>query len=252
MTSLDRAKRFIAQKSRTIAVSIVPLAALTVAGVPAVAQTLNADGGCTVTGVGSAQSVSGSCAQANQSSTVGGILGVKVDTTSNASAFGFGVSGGSFGVDIATGIGSTSNFSFFSGTIPLSWDFTASATRGGSLSYQLTYTLFGNFLQGQLPEGGNTLTPIATRTESGGALSGQTVSGTDSVTFGLPVNITGYKIDLRVMDSNPFGSLSVNIPINSLDIAEPVTSATPEPETWGLLGTGIAAMLLGRFRRSRR
>jgi hypothetical protein len=247
MTSMERAKRFLSQKSRAIAVTIVPLAGLAISQTPAMASaaplTALTPGTCSVTPTSTyGASVSGDCTDVQESAPDStGLLGIKMYTTNSsfapnpitATAF----SGGTFAMDISASGGV--NGAVFAGTIPVSWDFTLSSSDGGNLAYLLTYTLTG---PGVVLNEGNLGNFNVT--------SGSTISGTDSMTYSGPIGVTGWAIQLQVQEAAALGtapSITVNVPTNSVDFAP--AAATPEPASLFLFGGGLAGLLLRRFRR---
>jgi hypothetical protein len=246
MTSLDRAKRFLADKSRVIATTIVPLAGLMLSQTPA--QAVNAipitafnPTSCGISAVGQGVSATGSCTVVAQSSSVGGVLGAKLyadnsDLEPTASSG----SGGLYGLNIFASGGTTGNI--LGGRVPVSWNFTPTTSDGGNVSYALVFSIFGPG-GGSVTEGNIDTFNIA---------SGTVVSGSDSIGLTGEGAIFGYSISLQVRENNGFSqgkSLTVNIPQNSLDILP--TSGTPEPGSMLLLSSGFAGLLFRRFRRSR-
>lgn len=254
MTSLDRAKRFLAQKTRVIAAGIVPLAGLVVSQTPAqaVQPTFNT-GSCSWTTTGQASFASGGCVseQAGSVDPTSGILGMKLLTTNDLEPFAFtqSPSGGTFGINLS-GSGRQTGVSPFTGTIPVLWDFTATASDGGSMAYTLTYTLTNP--PAQQPIGGDILVAPAL-TETGTAQSGVAVTGSDAFANLNGQNIFGYSISLSISEvrNTSIGqSITLNIPENSLDLAATATAPAPEPGTIALLGGGLIG--LGFLRRHKK
>jgi hypothetical protein len=256
MTSLDRARRFISQKTRVIAIGIVPLAGLVVNQTPAQAAvpTFNT-GSCSWFTTGLANSGGGLCSSEQESAIdpTSGILGVKLVATGDlepfSSAFGQG-SGGTYGITVS-GSGRQTGVSPFTGTIPVLWDFTATSSDGGSMAYTLTYTLTNP--PSQQPVEGNIIGP-PTLTETGTALSGVAVTGADAFTSLSGQNIFGYSISLSISKFTQGGqqSISLNIPEGSLDLAATAVSGTPEPGTIALMGGGLIGLGFLRRRKKNR
>ena len=253
MTSLDRAKHFLSNKSRAIAITIVPLAALAISQTPARASvgdsplTAFTPGNCGVSALGSNVNVSsgGACVDVAQSGAdSGGLLGVKVYSADSLESLepspisAFSGSGGTFGLAIIASGGTTGNV--FSGSIPVSWDFSVTTSDGGNFAYALTYTIFGS-------PGNSFSTGNLTFTNT----SGSTISGTNSIS--LPSGtVDNYFVELEVEEQTTCCSkaLTLDVPTNSLDLAP--AAATPEPGSVFLFGSGFAGLLLRRFRRARR
>jgi hypothetical protein len=257
VTSLNRAKRLIERNFRTIAISMVALGGLIASQSPAWASPQLAGfstGICTVgaaTGTsGNVLSTSGGCTEQSDGQDPTSLLyGVKIlDSGAGDPLAVLSGTSGLFGVDVhATGLANVLNFT---GTIPVYWDFTPTASDGGNISYQLTYSLFGSAAQlisGDINVGGPP--PI---TESGTIASGSVVSGVADFNL-LGQNISSYTIDLQVTENASAGesgrTVSVNIPSSSVDLADTV-SATPEPTSIVLFGTGLLALAGRRLRRS--
>ncbi len=145
MTSLDRAKRFISQHGKAIALTIVPLAGLAVTATPAKAgaPTGFSVGTCTVSLIGSGSSAGGCSGSSDGIDPANSLLGVKLYGASGSSAPSATNNGQSafFGVDIQeTGTASLTGLS----SLPVSWDFSATSSDGHALTYLLTFTLFGS------------------------------------------------------------------------------------------------------------
>ena len=264
MTSMDRAKRFLSQKSRAIAFTIVPLAGLVISQTAAKAATSISSGfspgSCNnVTGLGTTSLTSGGCAQVLEGAVdpASGLQGVKLYSTNGdfSAVTAFTSSGGTYGMEF-TGSG-TANVSNFTGSaIPVSWDFSVHTSDLGPVSYTLTYSLFGQSgLAGtsEFPfvlNGTRVALPFATLPENGIAQDSTTVIGSDFIRNLFGANITGYSIDLQLTETaqSPGQTMTVTIPTNSLDLAE---SSTPEPASIFLFGSGFAGLLLHRLRRAR-
>jgi hypothetical protein len=243
MTSMDSARRFLAEKSRAMAVTIIPLAAFMLHQVPARALSqvplaaLDPET-CTVASVGAGANSSGACVAMAQTASADGIMGVRLqasnrDLTPVASS----ASGGLYGVSIIASGGTTGNT--FGGTLPVSWNFTPVSSDGGNLSYELIFSAIGT--NGASIRKGDI--------DSFSVKSGTVVSGSSSIKTG-DGSITGYRVSLQVMENNGFGgpkSIIVGFPANSLNIFPP--PASPKPGTMFLFGGGLAALLFLRLRR---
>lgn len=228
MTSLDRAKRFLASKATKLALTIVPLAALTVSTPAAKASGTFSSGSCSVI------QGAGVC-QLQQAGLEGGDSGfnwLEVFTTSAASP------SGSNTVELKA-TGSASGTFGTNEVLPLSWDFFVSSSGGSgaftwNLVDQLTFTAGG---------------PIALNVGNSGSFN-QEINGSSSVTnLGDPLTLAGYSIDLTVTGSN--SNFFVNIPgASTLDLNPAQQSATPEPTTMILTGGAlVGAALLSRRRK---
>jgi hypothetical protein len=170
---------------------------------------------------------------------VSGLLGVTLDAT-NDSFEAISSSGGRFGLVVygyggVNGTTDESATATYTGTIPLSWDFTATSSDGGNLAWWLIFSFYGPAGESQIVEGdlGNY-----------DLVSGTQVSGTSSISFS-DASVTGYSINLEVLEAqSSAGTISVTVPQDSLGIA----SSAPEPASIALLSAGVFALILFALR----
>ena len=247
MTSLDRAKQFLREKGRKLALTAVPLAALAIAAIPAHAATVTA-----VTGSGSTAGSIGpiSCSASGGG---GGFCTIVSQGYEGAASdlnwlqlFGNGsVSGGSITFENS---GSSASGVLNPGTIGVSWDFTIS---GAIQATQLPTT----GISVGIPDGATWTVFYGIETTGDGWVSGSesntisspaTVTGSDSLIFNSGGTVEAFELGLTV--SSP-DSVSISIPGGeTLDINPP--SATPEPASLLLTVAGLTA--LGFLRRRRK
>ncbi len=233
MTSIERARRFIQSKGRTIALTLVPLASLAAITAPAKASSVSfTPANCNATAVGSG---SASCV-VNQLPAANGITGLTMSgmgTVSNLSG-----TTAELGVQFDTS-GSASG-SFGPGTLPYRYDFIIGNSNGDTLEYILNTDIYTT---------GKTLDFQVVQTTSGSG----TVSANTGLVIPSNVTITGYyfDIDLSDMNSSPNQTLSLNVPAGqSVDLGgASTTSTTPEPATISLVGSAIAGLMFWRKRK---
>jgi hypothetical protein len=221
MSSLERAKQFLAQKATRLALGVVPLAALAVSAVPAQASTIFQTGEtCSVVG-------SGTCS-VSQTGAVGGnpqanwvaLTGSGTSTSSSGSQI---LDFDAIGTDAGT---------LTAGSVPVYWNFTLNPSSGSTVYWTVEETI--NFSSGGFTEiivDGNSSAP------------GQ-VTGTDSITIFGAIDVTGYEIQLNTNGSTPY---TVNIPAGSLDLNP---GGVPEPATLILVAGAGALLLLRRKKKA--
>jgi hypothetical protein len=239
MSSLERAKRFLAEKTSRLALSVVPLAALAVSAVPAHAEvTFNVgsgsgNGNCSVS---ASFMGSGSCSSFQQSATGGNVFANWVAIQGNGSMSS--ASGGS--IDFAVNSGGASGV-LASGTIPISWDFLLDSSSSGSVAWSVLFRV-------SFSGGGSDSFSMSGSTSLTG-LSSVEVVGSGAITIGTGGSVDGYAIAL---DTNTFGTgipYSVDIPDGSLDLNSPAPA--PEPATLFLVPAAGALLFLRRKKRNR-
>lgn len=230
MTSLDRAKRFLAARTAKLALTAIPLAVAIPAafGQGTTGFNFNTSSGCSVT------SGTGSCNVEQLSSTGGNPLGNWVDVYTNGL-----VSPSSGSLILVTNSANASGSFASDETIPVAWDFTLSPIPRGEQA-QTTFSTTGTpdvplewFVNGS-----------PTLTQNLGSLSGGTYTGASSFTISGGTTLSSYQIAMVL--TNDFNyNLSVpegtSIDLNSV-------AASPEPASFLLAGAGLFG-LLHRFRR---
>jgi hypothetical protein len=218
---LDRAKSFIARKASRLAVTALPLAALTAACIPHASATA-------VTFSNGTCEPSGSCSTGQQAS-VGTNPEANWQTLSGTLSLSTG-SGGSLFVD---GLASGS----LTSSVPVSWSFTEQM---GSFAYQLFFQLSGSG------------TFVSQFDVTGTAGPGQVISGNGS----LPAIAGVYYWDMSLSGTCTSGPCSIDVPAAStldLNSSTPAsTSTVPEPATLFLMPSAGALLLLVRRRRKTR
>jgi hypothetical protein len=194
-------------------------------------------GSCGVLPNPGTDTVKGGCAVAAQAAEdpISGLTGVKVYTTGGP-AEASDSSNGTVGLDIfadggVNGESTLATSASYTGTIPVSWDFTATSSDASNLAWslQIAFESTGGPVSGQILEGSAGNFTLA---------SGVEMSGTSSLSLSNSV-ITGYLISLVVAGQPSADSISVSVPQNSLDIAAPA----PEPGSLALLSIGVAVFL---------
>lgn len=238
MTSLARAKRYLAQKASRLALAVVPLAALAVStpqakAIPA--GPLLTGGDCTVSG--GLGSFTGSCDTAQVNATGGDGSLNWIEMFGSGSLLNSDGSGGFLNFNAGDDALSTV---IPSGQIPVGWGFSISPVNPDlepSLNWMVTFSIFTSGGSGSF-------------TQSGSALAGSNVRGSGAIVFASSQDVIGWR---AVLDTNTGGNAfgySINIPgKKSLDLNQ--QTAAPEPASLLLLAPGLGALLfLRRKKRS--
>jgi hypothetical protein len=237
MTSLDRAKRFLASKARTLALTAVPLATLVAVAPPAKAGPVVFNTGtCSATATGSS-SVSGtpSCGNSLLVTMPNGANGLHLN--GNVSAISN--SGGtSFGAVLDWS--GAANSGSFTGSMPVTWNFTVGFTPAGIAAtpiatYSWTLDFWFNTRSIHLQETGS------------GAVSAP-FQGSDSVPFNNTF-VFNWEAQLTATRTsvNSGETLSLTVPNSSVDINPAV--AVPEPASLLLMTSGLGYILWRKRRR---
>jgi hypothetical protein len=246
MTSLEKARRFIQARGKAIAMTIVPLAAITVAASrPAKAGGLLFNsGGCMESVTGVFSQPTGACVETPIPGFQNGANSIKLSGTATVET----VSGG-FGSLQITASGRANNLSPDVGLMPVSWDLSIETnevpTESGSLLGLAFIFNSGGFTK-ILPGGLGGFTPC-------GDNFCLDLQGEDTV--GMDGPVWSWEIDLALSGNfEPGTVLSVNIPANSIDVNPQAAqiSGTPEPASIALGATGVLALALSRLRRRRK
>jgi hypothetical protein len=221
MTSIERARRFIENKGRALALTTVPLACLVVAPAPLKSSAVFEQAAC-VTSTSGGQSFSGITCGTSQLPTGGfGVTGVKMFGTGTA------VSSGFF-TDLLFSTQGTATGSFV-GDIPVSYDFTIDDPSGDKIDWEVFFSAFGD-------------------ANANDSVNGISTGGETTGSFDVPFDgstITQYVLHLNVMfdtGAKAGDTITVTIPDNSIDVNPVPASTVPEPGTLGLFGSALAGM----------
>ena len=225
MSSLDRAKRFLQNKTKTLALTVVPFAALIALTPPAKASVLSFDPS---TPTLTQTAPSGSFITSNLSSVVLGVSGV---AGSGNGTLTNGISGSwSMIFDMA---GSANSGSFIA-PIPVDWLFNFTSTTG-SFSWALSFKLNGNSVD---------LVPSPDAVSGIISDSTQQIAGTALIPV-VAGPITSYDFQLQITTlSTTLGTFTLDIPAGSTLDINPVDSSAPEPSAFFLAAPGLALLLL--------
>jgi hypothetical protein len=228
MTSVERARRFLQDGARAIALTVVPLAT-----VAAIAPSANASpliltpASCDAVPSGSGTFVITPCTTTQLATGADGVTGLKMygsdSTTSMFSGF------------LALNFTTQGTASGTAGVVPVAYDFTLSDTFSNAMSWDVYFDVAGN-----LTDASGTASGVST---------GGTITGSFSVDLSSIGNAYEYVLHVEAIEdaSAPNDTLSINIPQNSVDV-NPVTSAVPEPGYLSFLGSALAALVWWRQR----
>ncbi len=224
MTSIERARRFLQNKSRAIALTTVPLACLAVLPSPLVSSAVFELAPCVPTTSGGSSFSGITCATSQLPEGAIGVTGVKLTGGGTA------VSAGGF-TDILFTTQGTATGSF-TGDVPVSYDFTITDPSGDPVDWDVYFSAFGD------PNSpSNSADGVATAT---GEIQGSFNVALDGSA------LSQYVLHLNVYfggQSNPGDSFTVSIPDNSIDVNPvPVSSAVPEPNTLSLFASALASL----------
>jgi hypothetical protein len=219
VSSLERAKLFLAQKATRLALGVVPLAALAVSAVPAQASTIFQSGEACFAGTGTCSVSQTSAVGGNPQANWVALTGSGTSTSSSGSQI---LDFYAIGTDTGT----------LTGSVPVYWNFTLNPSSGSTVSWTVDETIYyGSSGAADFSANGNSSTP------------GQ-VTGTGSITIPGTIGVTGYRIELDTDGSIPY---TVNIPAGSLDLNP---GGVPEPATLFLVPGAGALLLLRRKKKA--
>jgi hypothetical protein len=232
MTSVERAKRFFQTGARTLALTIVPLAAVT-SVVTAVAPSLDASPliltptTCDAIPSGSGTFVITPCTTTQLATGADGVTGLKLygtdSTTSESSGF------------LALNFTTQGSASGTAGIVPVSYDFTLSDTFSNKMNWDVYFDVDGNL--------------ASANGQASGVSTGGTITGSFSVDLSSIGDAFQYVLHVEAIEdaSAPSDTLTIDIPQNSIDV-NPATSAVPEPAYLSFLGAAIASLAWWRRR----
>jgi hypothetical protein len=236
MSSLDRAKKFLASKARILALAVVPLAAVT--DVAQAAPLTFSSSGCSVNSLNNGQVASGSFCEVNLGT--GGVDGIN-----SIAVFGGGFvnfspfEGSNYGIEFsATGSGDGGESP--SGILPLAWDFSiGDAFNTTNLNWYLQFIFWG---------AGSGSYFYATSGSGTGQFKGSTVM--EIASSGINAWNVSLQITGDVTEVLSGGGFAVDIPPGTTLDVNPVGDAVPEPSSL-LLALPAGAFLLVRRRMKR-
>jgi hypothetical protein len=232
MTSLERARRFLQNRSRAIALTTVPLACLTVVPAPLVSSAIFEQAPCVTTTSGGSSFSDITCDTSQLPAGAIGVTGVKLTGSGTA------VSNGGFTDILFTTQGPASGS--FTGDVPVSYDFMINDPSRDPIDWDVFFSAFGD--------------PNSVSNSADGVSTGGEVTGTFNVALDGS-QLSQYVLHLNVMfgTSKEGDTITVTIPDNSIDVSPvPGTSTVPEPNTLSLFAcAGAAFGLLTWFRRKK-
>jgi hypothetical protein len=244
MTAIERARRFIQNKGRAIAFTVVPLASLTGLSVPArasitfVANACN-DSAVNQPGAGNTGNTTvnhAHCTSTNLAS--GGLVnGVSISGTDVAdfteTFHGPGQNPNTFGMTFVAGGQIVASGGGFNGNIPISWDAAGSINEGlaDGIGWSVQFLVNG----------------VVAFSTSFHDVSGSGFSGNNHIHVDLASGSVPYVIQLSVLaDAGSTGELTATIPFGTSVDVDSVPA--PEPSTWALVLSALSGLLWWRRR----
>jgi hypothetical protein len=228
MTSVERAKRFLQTGARTLALTVVPLAAVTAVapslpGSPLILTPTT----CDAIPSGSGTFVITPCTTTQLATGADGVTGLKLYGTDSTTSM--------FSGFLALNFTTQGSASGTAGVVPVSYDFTLSDTFSNQMSWDVYFDVDGNL--------------ASANGQASGVSTGGTITGSFSVDLSSIGNAFQYVLHVEAIEgaSAPNDTLTIDIPQNSVDV-NPVTSAVPEPAHLSFLGAAIVSLAWWRRR----
>ena len=218
MSSLDRAKRFLQQKARAIALTVVPLASVGAMNAGSLVLTPSE---CDAIPSGSGIFQITPCSVEQLPVGSDGVQGIKLygtgSTTSESSGF------------LAMNLTTQGTASGTAGVIPISYNFTLSDTVSNQMSWDVFFDVAGNLTDAH--------------GQASGVSTGGIITGSFSVDASSIGNAFQYVLHVEAIEgaSAPEDTLTIDVPQNSIDV-NPAISAVPEPVPFTLSGFALASL----------
>jgi hypothetical protein len=222
MTSVDRAKRFLQQKARTLALTVVPLAAAAAGVAPLQGGSLAlTPAECDAIPSGSGVFQITPCSSEQLPVGSNGVQGIKLfgtgSTTSSSSGF------------LAMNLTTQGVASGTGGVIPISYNFTLFDTFSNSMSWDVFFDVAGNLADAS--------------GQAKGVSTGGTITGSFSVDASSIGNAFQYVLHVEAIEgaSAADDTLKIDVPQNSIDV-NPVASVVPEPFPSAVCGMALLSL----------
>lgn len=224
MTSVERAKRLLQAKARTIALTVVPLASVIGVSAPLHASTITLDpSSCSAIPSGSGVFMITPCSILQLPTGSDGVTGIKLYGTASTTS----TNEGFLALNMSTG-GTASGSG--GAIIPVDYDFTLSDTSGNVMNWDVYFDIAGN-------NGATNASGQATGTSTGGEITGSFSVNTSQIgdAFSYVLHVEA------IMGAAENDTLTITVPQNSIDV-NPVPASAPEPSTMGLLASALASL----------
>ena len=233
MTSVERAQRFLQNKTRAIALTVISLASVAASVGSAAASTLSlTPSSCVETSSGGGTFVVDDPAGAASFLYRG--PGIRSRRCCRPQALWHGIDDPSFDTYLTINITTQGDASGTAGVIPVYYDFTLSNTSSSLMSWDVYFAVSNDCQVGEDVQG----------TSTGGTITGSfTVDATD---FGP---VAGYVLHVEATDdfANDGDIFTLDVPPNSIDAA---AAPTPEPASFSLFGLALAPLVWWNRRRT--
>jgi hypothetical protein len=239
MSSVERAKRFLQNKSRTIALTVVPLASLTGIAAPAHASTLSfTPSTCSANPSGGGNLIvdpnvpTPSCTTTQLPTGADGVAGLKMYGTASMQA----LFDTYLTINITTGGTATGTGG---AVIPVSYDFTLTNTSASLMNWDVYFDVAGDL------------------NDASGSASGMSNGGTITGSFMVDTSTIGsayeYVLHVEATDTSALGGdiFTLSVPQNSIDVNPAPASSTPEPASFSLIGLALAPLAWWKRRRTK-